>query len=329
MIKCALISGKGMGLMHGRNFQNHPDAELVAVCDMDPGLLAKAKEEFKVPGYASIEELLANCDAELMLLIVNETRRIPPLRQLLAAGRNVFTEKPLCGLEGQYRLREEDAAIAAPAIKEWRESGLKFGIDYNYRFFHHFRKLHDDVLEGRLGEIQMVRARAHFNCWSHVIDQILWTMGLPEWVSVMGDPNEKGGWQRMIHMEWSNGAIGALDGTNTWGYDDHPLRITIVGDKSYAEARGLNGWYRRCKSNSLRQEVEELWEAEDGKPEMQESFPRMADGVIKAMLADEAFPADGEAAWNELVFEAAVHRSALNNGERVMLTDVEKSAMDL
>ena len=327
MIKCALISGKGMGLMHGRNFQNHPDAELVAVCDMDLGLLAKAKEEFKVPGYASIEELLANCDAELMLPIVNETRRIPPLRQLLAAGRNVFTEKPLCGLEGQYRLREEDAAIAAPAIKEWRESGLKFGIDYNYRFFHHFRKLHDDVLEGRLGEIQMVRARAHFNCWSHVIDQILWTMGLPEWVSVIGDPNERGGWQRMIHMEWSNGAIGALDGTNTWGYDDHPLRITIVGDKSYAEARGLNGWYRRCKSNSWRQEVEELWEAEEGKPEMQESFPRMADGVIKAMLADEAFPADGEAAWNELVFEAAVHRSALNDSERVMVADVEKSAM--
>ncbi len=40
-----------------------------------------------------------NCgmsSAELVLLIVNETRRIPPLRQLLAAGRNVFTEKPLC-----------------------------------------------------------------------------------------------------------------------------------------------------------------------------------------------------------------------------------------
>jgi predicted dehydrogenase len=329
MIKCALISGKGMGLMHGRNFHNHPDAGVVAVCDMDPELLAKAKEEFKVPGYASIDELLANCDTELMLLIVNETRRIPPLRQLLAAGRNVFTEKPLCGLEGQYRVREEDAAIAAPAIKEWRSSGLKFGIDYNYRFFHHFRKLHDDAVEGRLGEIRMVRARAHFNCWSHVIDQILWTMGLPEWVSVMGDPNEQRGWQRMIHMKWANGAIGALDGSNTWGYDDHPLRIMIVGDKSYAEARGLDGWYRRCKSDSWGQEVEELWEVEEGRQEYRESFARMADGVIKAMLADEAFPADGEAAWNELLLEAAVHRSALNDGERVLLADVERSAMGL
>lgn len=327
MIKCALISGRGMGLMHGGNFHAHPDAEVVAVCDMDAELLAKAAEKFGAPGYPTIDELLANCDVELMLLIVNETRRIPPLRQLLAAGQNVFTEKPLCGLEGQNRLREADLGIAAPAIKAWRASGLKFGIDFNYRFMHHFRKLHDDVVEGRLGEIQTVRARAHFNCWSHVIDQVLWTMGVPEWVSVIGDPSEAGGWQRLIHMGWANGAIGSLDGTNLWGYDDHPLRVMIVGDKSYAEARGLDGWYRRRKANSS--EEEELWESEEGTPEMPESFRRMADGVIKAMHADTPFPADGEAAWNELLFEAAVHRSALQNGARVFLADVEAAAMSL
>ena len=260
---------------------------------------------------------------DLVLLIVNETRRIPPLRQLLAAGQNVFTEKPLCGLEGQFRLRESDAEIAAPAILEWRNSGLKFGIDFNYRFMHHFRKLHDDVAEGRLGEIQMVRARAHFNCWSHVIDQILWTMGRPEWVSVVGDPNQNGGWQRMIHMEWANGTIGTLDGTNTWGME-HPLGIMVVGDNYYAESWGLEGRYRRCKSNNS--EAEEQWEAEEGKPEMSQSFVRMADGVIQSMLKDQPFPADGDAAWNELVFEAAVHRSARNSGERVWLNDVETAA---
>ena len=101
MVNCALLSGRGMGMMHGGNFHNHPDAEVVAVCEMNSELLEKAKEHFGVPGYTTIEELLANCDAELVLLIVNETRRIPPLRELIAGGRNVFTEKPLCGLEGQ------------------------------------------------------------------------------------------------------------------------------------------------------------------------------------------------------------------------------------
>jgi predicted dehydrogenase len=324
MTKCALISGRGMGLMHGGNFHSHPDAEVVAVCDMDPELLAKAEEQFGAPGYPTIEDLLANCDAELVLLIVNETRRIPPLRQLLEAGRNVFTEKPLCGLEGQERLREEDLGIAAPAIATWRNSNLKFGIDFNYRFMHHFRKLHDDVAEGRLGEIRMVHARAHFNCWSHVIDQILWTVGRPEWVSVVGDPNESRGWGRLIHIGWENGVIGSLSGTNLWGYDDHPLRVTVLGDEFYAEAKGLEGSYCRRKANNS--EVEEVWEAESDNPEMPESFKRMADGVIKAMHADTPFPADGEAAWNELLFEAAVHRSALQNNARVFLKDVEEEA---
>ena len=326
MIRCALISGKGMGLRHGHNFNDNPDAEVVAVCDMEPELLAKAKEEFGVPGYASVDELLAGSDAELVLLITNETRRIDPLRQLIAAGRHVFTEKPLCGLEGQYRVREQDAAIAWPAIKQWRESGLKFGINYNYRYFTHFRKLHEDAVEGRLGEITMVRARAHFNCWSHVIDQILWTMGLPEWVSCLGDPSQEGGWQRMIHMRWANGVTGALDGSNAWGYDDHPLRIMICGTESYAEARGLDGWYRRCKAGGFRTEVEDLWEVGDGPQEYGESFGRMADAVIEAMKADDPLPADGDDAWNELLFEAAVHRSALRDGERVSVADVEADA---
>ncbi len=324
MIKCALISGRHMGMMHGSNFHNHAEAEVVAVCDMDPDLREKAETEFQVSGYESIDELLANCDVDLILLIVNETRRISPLRQLLAAGQNVFTEKPLCGLEGQHRLREADAAIAAPAILEWRDSGLKFGIDFNYRFMHHFQKLHGDVVEGRLGEIQMVRARAHFACWSHVIDQILWSMGRPEWVSVVGDSDQEGGWQRMIHMGWANGTIGTLDGTNTWGME-YPLGVMIVGDSCYAEAWGLEGRYRRCKANSS--EVEEQWESEEGKLEMPKSFVRMANGVIQSMLKDQPFPADGDAAWNELVFEAAVHRSASNSSKRVWLDEVETAAI--
>ena len=327
MVKCALISGKGMGVMHGGNFHGNPDAEVVAVCEMDPELLAKATEQFGAPGFASIDDLLAGAEFDLALLIVNETRRIPPLRQLLASGKHVFTEKPLCGLEGQYRVREDDAAIAAPAIQAWRDSGLKFGIDYNYRFFRHFQKLHADAVEGRLGTIRIVRARAHFNCWSHVIDQVLWTMGLPEWVSVVGDPSEEGGWTRMIRMQWANGAIGQLDGSNLWGYDDHPLRVMLVGDKACSEARGLDGWYRRCTGSSWPTAVEDQWEVEEGVQEYKESFGRMANAVIDAVQADKAFPADGDAAWNELVFEAAVHRSACNDAACVCVADVAAEAM--
>jgi hypothetical protein len=60
---------------------------------------------------------------------------------------------------------------------------------------------------------------------------------------------------------------------------------------------------------------------------MPKSFVRMANGVIQSMLKDQPFPADGDAAWNELVFEAAVHRSASNSSKRVWLDEVETAAI--
>lgn len=100
----------------------------------------------------------------------------------------------------------------------------------------------------------------------------------------------------------------------------------IIGEKGYAEAKGLAGWYQRYKPG-WGGGVEVSWEAKPEEPEMEKSFVRMADGVIKAMLADEPMPADGNAAWNELLFEAAVHRSALNGGEWVKPADVEREVM--
>jgi hypothetical protein len=172
-----------------------------------------------------------------------------------------------------------------------------------------------------------MHACAHFACWSHIIDQILWSMGLPEWISAIGNPDEEGGWMRLVRMGWADGTVGTLDGTTLWGGGENLLHLRILGEERYAEARGIVGWYRRAKSGAWDQQVEYLWEAEPEQPEMEKSFARMADGVIKAMQADQPFPADGEAAWQELLFEAGVHRSARNGGEKVCLADVEKDAM--
>ena len=63
MVKCDLVSGRGMGFRHCRNFHNHSRAQVVAAYDMDPDLLAKLEDEFQVPGYATIEEMLENSSA--------------------------------------------------------------------------------------------------------------------------------------------------------------------------------------------------------------------------------------------------------------------------
>lgn len=306
-IKAMLIGGGGMGIMHGKNFAAHPDCELLAVCDMDSDRLDVLKQEFPgLPAYASVDELLANCDAELAVMITNETLRVPPCVQLLQSGRHVFTEKPLHSRVNQFNLDDEDGKAAWTVIDAARKSGKQFGIDYNYHYFEHFKKLHDAFADGKIGAPKLVWARAHFNCWSHVIDQILWSMGRPESVQVLGDCGKEN-WTRLIHMKWANGAEGELGGSLDWGFDDGPLKIMICGDKAYGTALGLDGFYTLREAGSWPCTEIERWE---GQGAYNDSFVHMADAVIKAMSAGEKMPVDEQAAWDEQVFEAAVYRSA-------------------
>ena len=319
-IKAMLIGGGGMGVMHGKNFAAHPDCELLAVCDMNAERLAVLQKEFPgLPAYASIDELLANCDAELAVMITNETLRVPPCVQLLEAGRHVFTEKPLHSRKNQFNIDDEDGKAGWQVIDAARKSGKCFGIDYNYHYFEHFAKLNQALVGGQIGTPTLVWARAHFNCWSHVIDQILWNMGRPEWVYTIGDC-AKENWTRLIHMKWSNGAEGELGGSLAWGYDDGPLKIILCGDKAYGTALGLEGFYTLRKAGSWPCEELERWE---GKGAYNDSFVHMADAVIKAMQAGEPMPVDEQAAWDEQVFEGAVYRSA-KTGQRVVLDEIDE-----
>ncbi len=318
-IKAMLIGGGPIGLIHGRNFADHPDCELAAVCDMSPEKLDALKEAFPgLPTFSSIDELLAGCDAELALMITNETLRVPPCIQLLEAGRHVFTEKPLHSRRDQFNLDDEDGRVAWTLIDAARRSGRRFGIDYNYHYFEHFVRLHDAVVSGRLGRPRLVWARAHFNCWSHVIDQILWNMGRPEWVQVLGDPS-KPNWTRLIHMKWADGAEGELGGSLDWGFDDGPLKIMICGDKAYATACGLDGLYTLRETGSWPCKELERW---TGQAAYEASFAKMADGVVRALAAGEPMPVDDRAAWDEQVFEAAVYRSA-KTGQRIVLDMID------
>jgi len=318
-IKAMLIGGGPVGLIHGKNFASNPDCSLAAVCDMNPERMKLLQKEFPgVPAYDSIDKLLAHCDAELALMITNETLRVPPCVRLLEAGRHVFTEKPLHSRKNQFNLDDEDGKVAWRVIAAARKSGKRFGINYNYHFFPHFVKLHGAVTSGQLGTPRLVWARAHFNCWSHLIDQILWNMGRPEWVHTLGDCSKED-WTRLIHMKWSNGAEGTLGGSLDWGFDDGPLKLMICGDEAYATALGLDGFYTLRVRNSWPCKEIERWE---GTGAYDESFKHHADAVVKAMVEGKPMPVDEQAAWNEQVFEAAVYRSA-KTGRKVVLDQID------
>ena len=58
-------------MMHGGNFHNHAEAEVVAVCDMDPELREKAEAEFVMESLSDENGRLAAL--KLQRIFDNET----------------------------------------------------------------------------------------------------------------------------------------------------------------------------------------------------------------------------------------------------------------
>ena len=85
-----------------------------AVVELDAARLEVATQDFPGIGtYATVEEMLANSDVDLVTLITPHNTHAPLALQCLRAGRHVVSEKPLA-----ITLEEVDAMIAAATASD-------------------------------------------------------------------------------------------------------------------------------------------------------------------------------------------------------------------
>lgn len=120
-------------------------AKLTAVCDCREERLKWAEERFSgVSLYGDYEELLDS--GEIDAVLIATPHKLHPVIAGKAFERklNVLTEKP-AGI---------DTASVARMNRAAAESGTVFGIMYNQRTNQLYRRLHDLVREGALGEIK-------------------------------------------------------------------------------------------------------------------------------------------------------------------------------
>jgi predicted dehydrogenase len=79
-----------------RNLQELPGADLLAVCDLNPGALAKIAQRYPaVRLTSSFEELLSDPTIEAVAIATPVSTHHPLAAAALAAGKHVFVEKPL------------------------------------------------------------------------------------------------------------------------------------------------------------------------------------------------------------------------------------------
>lgn len=316
----------------------HQDAELVAVCDIDPDALESATSATGAAGYSSLEALLAEIQPDVVVLATPSG--LHPDQGLVAAraGCHVVTEKPMA-----TRWRD-----AQRLVDGCRAEGVELFVVRQHRFHPAVEQVRRAVEDRRFGRIYAAnlnlfwsRPQAYYDLaewrgtWSldggalmnqaiHYVDLLRWFVG-----PVASVYAETATLARNIEVEdtavatlrWRSGTLGTVCATMLAAPSNFEGSITIVGERGRVRLGGL-----AC--NRI-----EAWEFDEERAEDAHTLNFAHDSdtlwgpghepfyghVLDSLAGKGATPIDGEEALKTLEIVVAAYRSAAE-GRRVALS---------
>lgn len=255
-IKLALV---GCGRIAGNHFASieahQNDVELVGICDIDPEALQKAAARTSAKTYARLEDLLADTDADLIVLTTPSGLHPEQAVKSLKAGFHVMTEKPMA-----TRLSD-----GIRMIKAADEAGKRLFVVKQNRLNATLQMLKRAIDENRFGKIHMVHLNvfwtrpqdyydqaswrgtweldggAFMNQASHYVDLTEWLIGPIQDVQAMISTHrnietEDTG---VLNIRWRHGALGSMAVTMCTYPKNLEGSITILGETGTVRIGGV------------------------------------------------------------------------------------------
>jgi myo-inositol 2-dehydrogenase/D-chiro-inositol 1-dehydrogenase len=143
-----LVGAGRMGRTHLEALKGSPGIAVVAVTEPQEGVRGALVSQ-GLPAFATLEEMLATCELDGVLVAAPTDLHLPILRRLMAERLPVLCEKP-CGLTVE---ETEECARAA------EEAGSLLQVAYWRRFVPELQQLRTRMLAGELGEILAVNCQ--------------------------------------------------------------------------------------------------------------------------------------------------------------------------
>ena len=144
------VIGTGrIGKLHIEHLaQNIPEAELIAICSLDPTSIESLAKRFDIPKTTDdYTVLLADPRIEAVLVASATDTHVELSQAAAQAGKHVFCEKPISLDIGQI---DQTLAIVEKA-------GVKFQVGFNRRFDASFARIREAVASGEIGEPHIMR----------------------------------------------------------------------------------------------------------------------------------------------------------------------------
>lgn len=256
-IKFALVGCGRIANNHFGSFEALKDqCEVVGVCDTDPANLQAAVERTSAKGYASYAEMLADTDADIIVLTTPSGLHPDQAVQALEAGFHVVTEKPMA-----TRLHDGERMVKAAD-----KAGKRLFVVKQNRLNATLQMLKRAVEENRFGKICMVHLNvfwtrpqsyydqgggwrgtwefdggAFMNQASHYVDLMEWLIGPVQDVQAMISTHrdietEDTG---VMNIRWRNGALGSMAVTMCTYPKNLEGSITILGETGTVRIGGM------------------------------------------------------------------------------------------
>lgn len=246
-VRFGIIGVGGMGSGHCGMLGQIEEAELSAICDVNPATRDSVAAKYGVPAFATHEELLASNLVDAVIIATPHYFHPPIAQAAFARGIHVLSEKPL-----GVTVSSVDKMLASA-----KQSGVKFGAMFQMRAEPQNQAAKQIVASGQLGNIYRTslvmgwyRTQAYYNSggwratWAgegggvlinqapHYLDLFTWLGGLP--ISITGQTRTR------LHdievedeafatLEYQNGAHGYLYASTTEA-PGHNL-LEVCGDR--------------------------------------------------------------------------------------------------
>ena len=249
-VRVAVIGAGAMGTNHARVFVELPEAELIAVADIDGARLQDTPREPSTRLYRDYRELLAEEQPDGVSICVPTRRHLEAALACIERGVTVLVEKPLAADVGEAE-RLRDAAEAA---------GVRLMVGYVERFNPALQELKRRLDAGELGRVIEASARrvgpffprerdvgvAH-DLATHDIDVLRWLLGSEvEQVQAETQSGIRTPYEDALAgvLRFENGAVASLE--VNWLSPVKVRELTLLGERgmfTVDELRQELRWY--------------------------------------------------------------------------------------
>ena len=255
-IRLAVVGCGRISKNHFGSIEKHADdIELVAICDTDPQTLEEHQQQYKVPAYQNLEEMLDREKLDLVSLCTPSGIHPDQTVTVARAGVHVMTEKPMA-------TRWQDGVRM---VKACDEAGVRLFVVKQNRRNTTLQLLKRALEEKRFGKVHMVHLNvfwtrpqeyydqakwrgtwefdggAFMNQASHYVDLLDWLIGPVEKIQAMMSTTrdievEDTG---VLNIKWRNGALGSMSVTMLTYPKNMEGSITILGEKGTVKVDGV------------------------------------------------------------------------------------------